>query len=169
MTASDTESSLAQTAAKPNILFIRADDLRASDLRYMPKTQTLLEKQGVKFTKAWVSRSLCCPSRATIFRGQYAHNHKVWVNVPPSGGFWKFLDQGHENSTIATWLNGAGYDTILIGKYLNRYGLARDGSYAPTTHIPPGWDKWYAWEGNYYSDTAATCPPAKEGLRPSPT
>jgi N-acetylglucosamine-6-sulfatase len=103
----------------------------------------------VKFTKPWVSRSLCCPSRATILRGQYTHNHKVWVNVEPSGGFWNFLDQGLENSTIATWLNAAGYDTILVGKYLNRYGLDRNGNRAPTTHVPPGWDRWYAWEGVY--------------------
>jgi N-acetylglucosamine-6-sulfatase len=154
MTASQTESSLAQTAdSRPNILFILADDLRASDLKYMPNTQNLLASQGVEFEKPWVTRSLCCPSRATIFRGQYAHNHKVWVNVPPSGGYWSFLDQGLESSTVATWLNDAGYDTVLIGKYLNRYGLDRDGNYDPTTRIPPGWDRWYAWEGDYNSDT----------------
>jgi N-acetylglucosamine-6-sulfatase len=134
---------------RPNILFILADDLRASDLRHMPITQSLLVDQGVRFTRAWVTRSLCCPSRATILRGQYTHNHGVWVNVEPSGGFWNFLDQGHENSTIATWLNAAGYDTILIGKYLNRYGLDRDGNRAPTTHRPPGWDRWHAWQGLY--------------------
>jgi len=54
---------------RPNILFILADDMRASDLGYMPNTQNLLTNQGVKFTKAWVTRSLCCPSRATILRG----------------------------------------------------------------------------------------------------
>ncbi len=134
---------------RPNILFILGDDLRASDLKHMPSTQSLLVDQGVKFTKAWVTRSLCCPSRATILRGQYTHNHEVWVNVEPSGGFWNFLDQGHENSTIATWLNGAGYDTILIGKYLNRYGLDRNGNRAPTTHVPRGWDRWHAWQGIY--------------------
>jgi N-acetylglucosamine-6-sulfatase len=133
VTASQTERGLAQTAPKPNILFILADDLRASDLEYMPNTQSLLANQGVKFTKAWTTRSLCCPSRASTLRGQYAHNHDVWVNVPPLGGFWKFYDQRHENSTIATWLDAAGYDTILIGKYLNRYGLDRNGNYAPTT------------------------------------
>jgi N-acetylglucosamine-6-sulfatase len=144
------ERSLLQVGdAKPNILFILGDDLRASDLDHMPSTQNLLVDEGVKFTKPWVSRSLCCPSRATILRGQYTHNHKVWVNVEPSGGFWNFLDQGLENSTIATWLNAAGYDTILIGKYLNRYGLDRNGNRAPTTHVPPGWDEWYAWEGIY--------------------
>src|SRR5215213_6217171 len=149
MTASQTDTSLAQTAAKPNIVFILADDMRASDLDYMPNTQNLLTNQGVKFTKAWVSRSLCCPSRATILRGQYTHNHKVWVNVEPSGGFWNFFDRGLESSTVATWLNAAGYDTILMGKYLNRYGLDRNGNRAPSTHVPPGWDRWYAWEGLY--------------------
>jgi N-acetylglucosamine-6-sulfatase len=135
--------------SRPNILFILADDMKASDLEHMPGVQSLLVDQGVKFTRPWVSRSLCCPSRATIFRGQYTHNHKVWVNVEPSGGFWNFLDQGLESSTIATWLNAAGYDTILIGKYLNRYGLNRSGNRAPSTHVPPGWDRWFAWEGLY--------------------
>jgi len=154
MTASQPESGLAQTAdPRPNILFILADDLRASDLRYMPNTRNLMADQGTKFTKAWVTRSLCCPSRATTFRGQYAHNHHVWVNVPPSGGFWKFYDSGLESSTVATWLDKAGYETVLIGKYLNRYGLNRSGGYAPTTYVPPGWDEWHAWEGNYNSDT----------------
>ena len=132
-----------------NILFILADDMRASDLDHMARTQSLLVDQGMKFTRAWVTRSLCCPSRATILRGQYAHNHKVWVNVEPSGGFWKFFDQGLEDSTVATWLKAAGYGTILLGKYLNRYGLDRNGNRAPTTHVPPGWDRWYAWQGIY--------------------
>ena len=37
---------------RPNILFILADDMRASDLDYMPNTHNLLTNQGVKFTKA---------------------------------------------------------------------------------------------------------------------
>ncbi len=158
LTTSAPHSGLAQTAAKPNILFILADDLRASDLKYMPRTQNLLNDRGTEFTKAWVTRSLCCPSRASTLRGQYTHNHRVWVNVPPSGGFWKFRDRGLESSTIATWLDDpdnfadrVDYDTILIGKYLNRYGLNRAGGYAPTTYVPPGWDHWHAWEGDYYS------------------
>jgi N-acetylglucosamine-6-sulfatase len=155
MTTSQTDPSLAQTPSRPNIVFILTDDMNATDLKYMPKTQSLLGDQGVKFTNAFVTRSLCCPSRATILRGQYTHNHNVWTNVNPSGGFWNFYDHGLESSTIATWLNDpagftdGGYDTILIGKYLNRYGLDRSGNNAPTTYIPPGWDKWYAWEGQY--------------------
>jgi N-acetylglucosamine-6-sulfatase len=156
MTASQTDPGLAQKAARPNIVFILTDDMNATDLNYMPNTQSLLANNGVKFENAFVTRSLCCPSRATILRSQYTHNHNVWTNVNPSGGFWNFFDQGLENSTIATWLDdpnnfsdGVDYDTILIGKYLNRYGLDRNGNYSPTTYIPPGWDKWYAWEGTY--------------------
>jgi len=50
---------------RPNIVFILTDDMKASDLDYMPNTQNLLANQGVKFTEAWVTRALCCPSRAT--------------------------------------------------------------------------------------------------------
>jgi arylsulfatase A-like enzyme len=154
------QNNYAQAAdpARPNILFILTDDMKARELQYMPNTQRLLADQGVKFTEAYVTRSLCCPSRASTLRGQYAHNHQVWVNVPPLGGFWKFYDQGLENSTIATWLDDpagfddGGYETALIGKYLNRYGLDRNGRYDPTTYVPPGWDEWYAWEGTYYSN-----------------
>jgi len=154
MVTSQPKGIQAQTAdPRPNILFILADDMRASDLKYMPKTQRLLASQGVEFEKPWVTRSLCCPSRATILRGQYAHNHKVWVNVPPSGGYWKFFNQGLENSTVATWLDDAGYDTVLIGKYLNRYGLSPEGDYDPNNDVPAGWDEWYAWQGDYNSDT----------------
>jgi hypothetical protein len=54
LTASRPEASLAQVVnPRPNILFILADDMRASDLDYMPNTHNLLANQGVKFTKAW--------------------------------------------------------------------------------------------------------------------
>jgi N-acetylglucosamine-6-sulfatase len=45
---------------------------------------------------------------------------------------------GHEESTVATWLDDAGYNTVLIGKYLNDYN---DEDVA---HVPQGWDEWYA-------------------------
>ena len=151
LTTSNTETRLAQTVDKPNIVLILTDDMRADDLRYMPRTRNFLAERGVKFTNAFVTRSLCCPSRATIFRGQYAHNHRVWLNVPPGGGFHTFRELGHERSTIATWLDGAGYDTVLTGKYLNRYGQNLDGDPVSTTYIPPGWDRWNAYLGDYYN------------------
>ena len=143
----------AQATEKPNFVFILTDDMRKDDLRFMPKTNALLAEGGVELTNAFVTNSLCCPSRATILRGEYSHNHKIWGNSPPLGGFQKFRDLGRESSTIATWLDDPNnfadrvdYDTILIGKYLNGYDA--------TTYVPPGWDQWFAWEGGYKSDAA---------------
>jgi N-acetylglucosamine-6-sulfatase len=141
LTAGQAERSLAQTTPRPNILFVLTDDMNASDLRYMPNTRRLLADQGTRFANAFVTNSLCCPSRATILRGQYSHNHKIWGNYLPLGGFEKFRKLGRERSTIATWLDRAGYDTVLIGKYLNGYDN--------TTYVPPGWDEWHAYLGYY--------------------
>jgi hypothetical protein len=54
--------------AKPNIVFIIADDMRKDDLKYMPKTRSVLKDKGMIFHSAFVSTPLCCPSRATIMR-----------------------------------------------------------------------------------------------------
>src|SRR5215218_9766250 len=67
-------------SAKPNIVFILTDDMRKDDLTYMPKTRSVLMAEGMSFSNAFVSNALCCPSRATIMRGQYAHNTGVWTN-----------------------------------------------------------------------------------------
>lgn len=82
LTLAQTQSShsLTTLATKPNILFVLTDDMRISDLRYMPQTRKLLAGGGVKFSKAFVINSLCCPSRATILRGQYSHNHQILSN-----------------------------------------------------------------------------------------
>jgi len=100
---------------------------------FMPLTNQLLGENGVTFTRGYVSTPLCCPSRASILTGQFAHNHGVIGNRPPYGGAAMFDD----TSTLATWLDQAGYHTALVGKYLNYYHLIPDT-------IPPGWDQWFA-------------------------
>jgi N-acetylglucosamine-6-sulfatase len=137
----------AQTSDRPNIVFIVADDMRADDYEYMPQTRQLLTEGGATFEEAFVTHSLCCPSRASILRGQYTHNHQVLENNAPEGGFEKFHSMGLEDSTVATWLQGEGYQTALIGKYLNGYARRDD-----ETYVPPGWDEWHArlGGGDYY-------------------
>jgi len=135
-------------AERPNIVFILTDDLDAASIAFMPKLKALLIDQGVSFSNFFASFSLCCPSRATILRGQYAHNTQILGNGPPSGGFEKFHSLGEENSTVATWLQAAGYRTMYVGKYLNGYpeGVA-------LTYVPPGWDEWYsAVKGKPYGE-----------------
>ena len=135
----------AQTSpAKPNFVFILTDDMRYDDLKYMPKTRTLLGKQGMTFTSAFVPTALCCPSRATIMRGQYTHNTGVWFNISgPNGGWEGYKSRGYEQNNIATHLNGAGYRTGLFGKYFNDYGGIT---------LPPGWDDWFGFigQGEYF-------------------
>jgi N-acetylglucosamine-6-sulfatase len=138
-----------QEPKAPNVILILTDDLAVNDLnpralRHMPNLESLLIDKGTTFDNAFVTNSLCCPSRATILRGQYTHNHEILSNDPPRGGFQKFRFLGHENSTMATWVKEQGYRTAFFGKYLNGY---------KETYIPPGWDEWYAVTGNYLSHT----------------
>ena len=121
---------------QPNIVLVMTDDEDVAIHEFMPKTKALLEDRGTTFANFFVSYPFCCPSRASILRGQYAHNTHIVGNEQPWGGFEKFRQLGLEESTVATWLQQAGYHTAMIGKYLNRYVPQRDG-------VPPGWDEWY--------------------------
>jgi hypothetical protein len=130
-----TVSGGAPSAAKPNFVFILADDMRYDDLAYMTKTNTLLGKQGMTFSKAFVAKPLCCPSRASILTGMYVHNHKVWFNGSGSEAGWSaFKAKGYEQDNLATNLSAEGYRTGLFGKYFPNY----DGS-----SKPQGWDDWF--------------------------
>ena len=129
--------SAAPVTPRPSIIVVLTDDLDARSIAFMPQLKSLLADQGLTFANFFVTTALCCPSRSSILRGQYVHNHQVFTNTPPGGGFGKFHDLGHEQSTVATWLRTAGYRTGLMGKYLNGYP---DRS-APT-YVPPGWDEW---------------------------
>lgn len=142
-----------QPANQPSIILIVTDDMRYDDLAYMPHALELIGDEGATFTNAFVTQPLCCPSRASILRGQYPHNTLIQANGGADGGFNKFRDWGLEDSTIATWLDGAGYNTVLIGKYLNQYDAETP------VYVPPGWGEWHALcpENNYYG--YAICEP----------
>ncbi len=125
--------------ARPNIIVINLDDLDSRSLAGMPNVHAHLIDQGASFESFIVTQPGCTPSRVSLFRGQYGHNHGVLRSSGEFGGFQRFHDLGHEQSTIATWLQESGYRTVLVGKYLNHY----PGDRGPT-YIPPGWNEWYA-------------------------
>jgi N-acetylglucosamine-6-sulfatase len=134
-----------QTPDPPNVILILTDDLDAQLLEeHMEDYPNLRElaAEGTTFENAFVTDPLCCPSRATILRGQYAHNHEIVGNSWPRGGSRKFRVLGLGESTVATWLQDEGYRTVLVGKYMNGYH---------GTRVPVGWDEWYAIAGNYLS------------------
>jgi len=135
---------------KPNVIIILTDDMDFSLLPTMKYTNELIAQQGVSFTNYFVTTPLCCPSRASTFRGQYAHNTNILENSPGYKNFWR---NGREEETIAIWLTRSGYKTALMGKYLNGYPIEAGDSY-----VPPGWSDWHAYfhhdpeddEGGYY-------------------
>ena len=127
-------------ARRPNVLVIETDDMRVDDLRWMPSVRRLLQDRGLTFENSFAPYPLCCPSRSSFMTGRYTHNHHVYTHLDPYG-FTAFRDR----HTIATVLQGVGYRTALVGKYLNGYGEQFLRSGKPSLHYePPGWDQWYA-------------------------
>lgn len=119
---------------RPNFLVIITDDQRFDTMEFMPNTQRLIFDQGVTFAKGYITTPFCCPSRASILTGLFAHNHWVHVNEDPLK-FRTMVEDIHRN----------GYYTGLVGKYLNSWkGETR-----------PEYDFWVSfWGGtmNNYND-----------------
>jgi N-acetylglucosamine-6-sulfatase len=121
----------------PDIILINVDDMREEDYLALPQTRALIQAQGTTYPNYLLATPVCAPSRASLLRGQYTHNHGVLRNDGANGGWATFTGNGADQSTIATWLRGAtpAYRTALIGKYLNGYRAARNA-------VAPGWTDW---------------------------
>src|SRR3954471_11938552 len=129
-------------AGRPNIVFVLTDDLSWNliDGRFAPHIADL-QRRGVTFDHYFVSDSLCCPSRSSIFTGQFPHDTQVFTNMPPFGGFAQFQARGLDKRTFATAIQPRGYSTSMLGKYLNGYGDPAMNAF--TAPIPPGWNDWH--------------------------
>ena len=127
---------------RPNVVLVLADDLDGSVFEDST-LDSAWEPQGTSFTNALATTSLCCPSRASILRGQYAHNTELWNNDNSEwhGGAEYFRGSGLEEETLATMLRENGYETWYGGKYLNGYGEPGEEE----SYVPPGWDHWAAY------------------------
>ncbi len=108
---------------RPNILVIVTDDQAIKQMQRMAQTNQWFREEGRTFSKAFVSIPLCCPSRSSIFTGQYPHNHGVKINSD-----YRKLDP---ETTMQAYLQKAGYQTAIAGKYLNS-----------SLDNPPYWDRW---------------------------
>jgi arylsulfatase A-like enzyme len=122
------------SSGRPNIVVFMTDDETVAELGGMPHTRRLIERQGVRFARSYVSYPVCCPSRATYLTGQYAHNHGVMGLYPPTGGYGRF----DKRNALPVWLQRAGYHTAHLGKFLNGYGDQEPAD------VPPGWSDWHA-------------------------
>ena len=127
-------SAAAKSPKKPNIVFILTDDLSTNLVQYMPNVMAM-QKEGTTFSNYFVTDSLCCPSRSSIFTGKLPHNTGVFTNTGPDGGYEAFTAHGNESLTFAVALRRAGYKIAMLGKYLN--------GYLPRRHrVPAGWSEW---------------------------
>lgn len=130
----------------PNIIFILADDHRYDAMGFMGhpflKTPHMdrMAQEGIYFKNAFVTTSLCSPSRASILSGQYAHNHGVVDNYNPVDSLLTFFPE---------YLQGAGYETAFIGKW-HMGGEVDDPR--------RGFDHWLSFkgQGSYWADGHGT-------------
>ena len=139
------DRAVAKAPQRPNVVLVVTDDQAASTLRpeTMPNLLELVRPNATMFADTIVTTPLCCPSRASMLTGQYAHNHGVLRND------YRLLRD--KRNTLPKWLGRAGYRTIHIGKYLNVYRKAR----GPEARPAPGWDVWQTiQEPNTYYDYA---------------
>jgi N-acetylglucosamine-6-sulfatase len=128
---------------RPNIVVVMTDDQDAASVAAMENVQARLADEGTSFEHAYVSLPLCCPSRATLLTGRYAHNHGLRLaELEPSRAEYRRMEAAVGRESLPVWLEAAGYRTALVGKYLNGYG-AYD-----RREVPPGWGDWVSPVGD---------------------
>ena len=143
-------------AQRPNIILINLDDadiemfeLKNANGPY--RNINRIADAGITFTNLHVTTPFCGPSRACLYRAQYAHNTGIKVNDPAipnsngfDGGMTYYEEQGYFQNDLGTWMKDAGYRTMLVGKYLH-------AGFQPI--VPPGWDDFNSYLGARYWDT----------------
>jgi N-acetylglucosamine-6-sulfatase len=128
---------LAQSNQPKNIIFILSDDHRYDFMGFHDEAPSYIEtpamdrmaEEGVHIQNAFVTTSLCSPSRASILTGQYAHKHGVVDNTSPIPGGTRFFNEDVQQN---------GYQTAFIGKW--HMGEVDDSP-------RPGWDHWISFRG----------------------
>lgn len=130
----EVQPSPSEDPERPNVLVVVTDDMRPDGLNAMPFTVRWLVEGGRTHTNAYATTPLCCPSRASIFTGRYAHNHGVLKNHDSH-------DLDTEQTVMAYLQAKTDYRTALVGKYLNSWAVDED---------PPHFDRWASYSGRYY-------------------
>ncbi|WP_111709597.1 arylsulfatase [Lutibacter citreus] len=153
------------TDEKPNIILIMADDMGFSDLGFMGsgiETPSIdqLATNGMVFSQFY-NAGRCCPTRASLLTGLYAHNADLGWMTASDFGRSGYRGAISENSvTLAQVLKTAGYENYVTGKWHVAYDKNMepdiDNSNWP---IQRGFDKYYgvlSGGGGYYLPTTLT-------------
>lgn len=122
--------------ARPNIIFILADDLRTGALSCeghpFVKTPNIdrLAREGKMFRNAFVTIPVCTPSRASYLTGQYPHTNGIIVNT-------RYHELSHRLITFPRLLQQSGYESAYIGKW----HMGQDDT------PRPGFNRWISFKG----------------------
>lgn len=150
--AAEVPKATATAKQRPSFVVVQTDDQTLDQLyasvtpaggvpvAAMPYTLSDIAEKGITFDRYYDSYPLCTPSRVSMLTGRYSHNNGVKGNVQPNGGYTGFKMRAAYTHNLATWLQGSGYRTIHVGKFLNGYG---DPPYDGGTDVPPGWNAWH--------------------------
>lgn len=121
-------------SAQPNIILIVTDDQTMDAMSALPElTPTPENGSWTTFNRAFINNPLCCPSRASILTGRFSHHTGVMSNED--------APNFNDGSTVATWLQAAGYRTGIVGKYFNNFPWDMRPWLRDPTYRPQGWTR----------------------------
>lgn len=141
-------------ATHPDIALVLIDDFSMELLQTMPRLHDLAYRPGgaarpgvAIYPNSFVVDSLCCPSRAALFDGQYPFLTGVRANKGPQGGYGVWADHDGPGRSFSKALDHD-YHTAFMGKFMNGYDIDKAG----TLHQPaddtspriPGWNTFKA-------------------------
>ncbi len=146
---------------RPNILFLMPDQLRAQSLGYMGNTDVRtpnldkLASESIVFRNTFANTPVCCPARANILTGKYAHRNGMIAND---------LRLRESETSLAELLSKEGYRTGFIGKW-HLDGGKRLPGFVPPGPRRQGFEYWAAnqcshahFNTQYFRDTADPIP-----------
>jgi arylsulfatase A-like enzyme len=137
-------------AAKPNVIYILADDLGYGDLscygqkKFKTPHIDRLAKEGVKFTAHYSGNTVCSPSRAVLMTGQHSGHCYIRGNGPGGG---PALDP--EMTVLPEVFKAAGYATGAFGKW----GLGETQATGAKNPLSHGFDTFRGWKSQRIAHT----------------
>lgn len=147
----------AERPAKPNLIWIMADDLGYGELGCYGQTKIKtplidqMAKQGMTFTKFYAGATVCAPSRSVLMTGQHHGHTRVRGNAGPNNPQAQSLVS--DDKTVALMLKNSGYRTGLSGKW----GLGDAGTFEEGLPRKQGFDEFFGFLNqthahNHYPD-----------------